>query len=85
MALCTESEIVVRYAETDRLAVLTSIESLQSRKVMFGYRVMRGNELVVSGKTEHICVDFQMRVKKIPAKLFKALKASIDGTGKVGR
>ena len=141
MALCTESEIVVRYAETDRmgvvyyanyliwmevgrtdylaeigfpysslerdgvlfpacnasirffrpsyyedrLAVLTSIESLQSRKVMFGYRVMRGNELVVSGKTEHICVDFQMRVKKIPAKLFKALKASIDRTGKVGR
>lgn len=44
MGLCTESKIVVRYAETDR-----------------------------------------MRVKKIPAKFFKALKASMDGTGKVGR
>lgn len=141
MGLCTESKIVVRYAETDRmggvyyanyliwmevgrtdylaeigfpyssmerdgvlfpacnasirlfrpcyyedrLAVLTSIECLQSRKVVFSYRVMRSNELVVSGKTEHICVDSRMRARKIPAKLFKALKASMDGTGKVER
>lgn len=69
----------------DRLDVLTSIESLQSRKVIFSYRVMRGNELVVSGQTEHICVDSRMRVRKIPAKLFKALKASMDGTGKAVR
>lgn len=44
MGLCTESKIVVRYAETDR-----------------------------------------MRARKISAKLFKALKASMDGTGKVER
>jgi acyl-CoA thioester hydrolase len=141
LGLCTESKIVVRYAETDRmgvvyyanyliwmevgrtdylaevgfsyssmerdgvlfpacnasirlfrpsyyedrLAVLTTIECLQSRKVVFSYRVMRDNELVVSGKTEHICVDSRMRARKIPAKLFKALKASMDGTGKVER
>ena len=139
MGLCTESEIVVRYAETDRmgvvyyanylvwmevgrtdylaeigfpysslerdgvlfpacnasirlfrpsyyedrLGVLTSIESLQSRKVVFSYRVMRGDELVVSGKTEHICVDSRMKARKIPVKLFKALKVSMDGTGKM--
>jgi len=141
LGLCTESKIVVRYAETDRmggvyyanyliwmevgrtdylaeigfpysslerdgvlfpacnasirlfrpsyyedrLAVLISIECLQSRKVVFSYRVMRSNELVVSGKTEHICVDSRMRARKITAKLFRALKASMDGTGKVER
>ncbi len=141
MGLCTESKIVVRYAETDRmggvyyanyliwmevgrtdylaevgfsysslerdgvlfpacnasirlfrpsyyedrLAVLISIECLQSRKVVFSYRVMRSNELVVSGKTEHICIDSRMRARKITAKLFRALKASMDGTGKVER
>ena len=140
MGLCTESEIIVRYAETDRmgvvyyanylvwmevgrtdylaeigfpysslerdgvlfpacnasirlfrpsyyedrLGVLTSIESLQSRKVVFSYRVMRDDELVVSGKTEHICVDSRMRARKIPVKLFNALKVSMDGTGKMG-
>ena len=139
MGLCTESEIVVRYAETDRmgvvyyanylvwmevgrtdylaqigfpysslerdgvlfpasnasiklfrpsyyeerLGVLTSIESLQSRKVVFSYRIRRGDELVVSGKTEHICVDSRMRTRKIPVKLFNALKLSMDGTGKM--
>ena len=139
MGLCAESEIVVRYAETDRmgvvyyanylvwmevgrtdylarigfpysslerdgvlfpasnasirlfrpsgyedrLAVLTSIESLHSRKVVFSYRIMRGDEFMVSGKTEHICVDSQMKVRKIPVKLFKALQASMDGTGKM--
>jgi len=69
----------------DRLAVFISIECLQSRKVVFSYRVMRSNELVVSGKTEHICVDSRMRARKIPAKFFKALKVSMDGTGKVER
>jgi len=137
LGLCTESEIVVRYAETDRmgvvyyanylvwmevgrtdylarigfpysslesdgvlfpacnasirlfrpsyyedrLSVLTSIQTLLSRKVVFGYRVMRGDELVVSGETEHICVDSRMRTRKIPVKLFQALRVSMDGNG----
>jgi len=67
----------------DRLAVLTAIESLQSRKVVFSYRVMREDELVVSGKTEHICVDSRMKARKIPGPLYNDLKASMDGTKEV--
>jgi len=137
LALCTESPIVVRYAETDRmgvvyhanylvwmevgrtdylarigfpygelesdgvvfpvckavielfhpsfyeerLSVLTRLEKLRSRKVVFSYRIVRGAETLVGGTTEHVCVDRQMRVRKIPAGLFKALSASMDGGG----
>ncbi|HLA40496.1 MAG TPA: thioesterase family protein [Candidatus Glassbacteria bacterium] len=63
----------------DRLKVETRLELLQSRKVAFAYRVLRGTELVVSGRTEHVCVDAKMRVRKIPAPLFEALGRSFDG------
>ena len=134
MALVTESEIVVRYAETDRMGVAyhanylvwmevgrtdylarlgfpyssleaagvlfptcdasfrlykpsyyeerlrieTRLEKLRSRKVVFGYRVMRSGELVVSGRTEHICVNAKLRVQKIPVPLFEALGRALD-------
>ena len=101
--MVTESEIVARYAETDRMGVVyhanylvwmevgrtdylaalgfpySRLELLQSRKVAFAYRVLRGTELVVSGRTEHVCVDAKMRVRKIPAPLFEALGRSFDG------
>jgi acyl-CoA thioester hydrolase len=133
--LCTESEIVARYAETDRMGVvyhanylvwmevgrtdylaflgfpygkleqdgvlfpaveatiklhassyyedhlhvLTTIESLRSRKVAFYYRVVRDEEVLVEGRTEHICVDGEMKVRKIPEQLFATLKRSMNG------
>lgn len=65
----------------ERLSVLTRLEKLQSRKVVFSYRIVRGAETLVGGTTEHVCVDSRMRVRKIPAALFKALSASMDGGG----
>jgi acyl-CoA thioester hydrolase len=63
----------------DRLSVLTTLESLRSRKVAFSYRVVRDGEVLVEGRTEHVCVDGQMKVRKIPQPLFEALKSSMNG------
>jgi acyl-CoA thioester hydrolase len=134
MALCTKSDIVVRYAETDKMGVvyyanylvwmevgrtdylaevgypysllekdgvlfpacsinlrifhpshyeeklfvLTRLIRLRSRKVVFEYEIMRDSKLLVSGTTEHICVDSQMRVRTVPQNLFEVLSASMD-------
>ena len=64
----------------DRLSVLTTLESLRSRKVAFSYRVVRDGELLVEGRTEHVCVDRDMKVRKIPAQLFEALERSRNGS-----
>ena len=63
----------------DRLKVLTTLESLRSRKVAFIYRVVRDGEVLVEGRTEHVCVDGEMKVRKIPELLFAALKHSMNG------
>ena len=66
----------------DKLVVSTVLESLRSRKVAFGYRVMRDGELLVEGYTEHICVDHEMKVRTIPESLFEVLRRSL-GAGRV--
>jgi len=63
----------------DRLVVVTRLARLQSRKVVFEYRVLKGDELVVSGVTEHICTDRQMKVRKIPEDLHRTLSQAMDG------
>ena len=63
----------------DRLSVLTTLESLRSRKVAFSYRVVRGTDVLVEGRTGHICVDREMKVRKIPPDLFAALERSRNG------
>ncbi len=62
----------------DKLVVSTVLELLRSRKVAFGYRVMRDGELLVEGYTEHICVDRKMKVRTIPEPLFGALRQSLN-------
>jgi acyl-CoA thioester hydrolase len=63
----------------DKLIVSTVLESLRSRKVEFSYRVMRDGKLLVEGRTEHICVNPEMKVRKIPAPLCEALRQSFNG------
>jgi acyl-CoA thioester hydrolase len=65
----------------DRLVVRTTLDMLRSRKVVFSYKVVRGEELIVDGRTEHICVDGGMKVRKIPPRLYLALQHSLDGNG----
>lgn len=63
----------------DRLLVHTRLARLQSRKVVFEYRVVKGDLLAVSGSTEHICTDKQMKVRKLPSGLFEALGRAMEG------
>ena len=64
----------------DRLTVRTRLLKLQSRKVVFGYEIMRDGILTVSGSTEHICTDSRMKVRKLPPELYEVLSRAIDGT-----
>ncbi|MCE5270751.1 acyl-CoA thioesterase [bacterium] len=64
----------------DRLTVVTRLTRLQSRKVVFGYRVLKAEELMVTGVTEHICTDRLMKVRKLPPDLYEALDRALDRT-----
>ncbi len=63
----------------DRLVVRTRLVRVQSRRVVFEYELVRGELLLVSGQTEHICVDGRMKVRTLPRELQQALLASMDG------
>ncbi|NNE10236.1 MAG: acyl-CoA thioesterase, partial [Gemmatimonadetes bacterium] len=41
----------------DLLTVETTVDRVRSRSVTFRYRVLRGEDLLVEGMTEHICVN----------------------------
>jgi acyl-CoA thioester hydrolase len=58
----------------DLLIVRTSISDLQSRGLTFHYRVLRDGNLIVEGKTKHICLNGDKRAVVIPSELADLLK-----------
>lgn len=61
----------------DPVRVLTWISELRSRKVSFGYEVRNRDEdrLLASGASQHICVDLEGRMAKIPGPVYARLQA----------
>lgn len=61
----------------DRVRVVTWVERLRSRQVAFRYevRLAAGDELLATGMSEHICVDLDGRMAKIPAAVVERLRA----------
>lgn len=59
----------------DVVRIETTLSSARSRQVVFGYRVLDANtgELLATGRSEHICVDTNGRMTKIPADLLRRL------------
>lgn len=54
----------------DRVTTICRLERFASRGLRFGYRVMRGHELLARGSTDHVWVDRASgRPCRIPAKL----------------
>ncbi len=53
----------------DTVRITANVESIRSRQVKFTYEVHNpANQLLLAtGSTEHICVDLQGRMAKIPA------------------
>lgn len=63
--LQVEYRASAHFGET--VTVTTTLTSLRSRQIAFSYQVHNAqNELLATGKTEHICVDLNGRMAKIP-------------------
>jgi len=52
----------------ERVTVRTWIEELRSRTLTFGYEIVNASNgtLLVTGQSEHVCIDRQGRVTRIP-------------------
>ncbi len=72
--LLAVSEIHVRYKQPDqkdqKVTVRCWVESVRSRRVQFNYEVVEAETgtIFVSGHTQHICLDREGKVTKIPPK-----------------
>ncbi len=57
----------------DLLTIETTLVELRRASARFGYRVLRGEEVLATGATVHACVDLEGRVQRLPAALVARL------------
>ncbi len=57
----------------DLVAVETSLAGVRRASARFGYRIVRGGELLATGHTVHACVDLDGRVQRMPPELLQRL------------
>ncbi len=62
----------------DLLIVKARISELQSRGMTFHYKIYKDENLVVEGKTKHICVNSSKKTVVIPSHLIHILKDVIS-------
>lgn len=62
----------------DLVTVRTWVEEARSRQVTFAYEVVMAEtgQLLVTGKTKHVCVDEEGAIKTIPQEVREMLKRS---------
>ena len=58
----------------DLLIVKTKISELKSRGLTFHYEIYKEGNLVVEGKTKHICINSSKKTAIIPSQLLKVLR-----------
>ena len=68
-------EVLARYKKPaffdDELTVRTELTELKRASLSFGYTVLRGEEVLVTGRTLHGCVDLTTgKPHRLPAALF---------------
>ena len=68
-------EVLARYKKPaffdDELTVRTELTELKRASLSFGYTVLRGEEVLVTGRTLHGCVDLTTgKPRRLPAALF---------------
>ena len=77
------SEVTVRYVASaqydQQITVSTRVEDVRSRSITFAYRVIDTNtgQLLVGGKTKHICIDHDNRVCRIPRYWREAMQSFV--------
>jgi len=59
----------------DLLTVETTLAEVKRASARFGYRIVRGADVVATGHTLHACVDLEGRVQRMPRELLVRLGA----------
>jgi acyl-CoA thioester hydrolase len=59
----------------DLITVEIALTEVRRASARFGYRILRGDELLVTGHTVHACVDLAGRVQRMPPALLERLSA----------
>jgi acyl-CoA thioester hydrolase len=66
----------------DEVVIETSVTTLRSHVIKFGYRLLRvsadGEQLLAEAETVHVSVDKQMQRKTLPEKYLTAIRATIS-------
>ena len=60
----------------DLLTVETSLAEVKRASARFGYRIVRGGEVLATGHTTHACVDLEGRIRRLPQDLLERLSGS---------
>jgi len=65
----------------DTLRIDTTLIELRSRKVRFEYEIRhaQSNELLITASSDHICVDLDGRMAKIPANFLERIEQGAAG------
>lgn len=63
----------------DLLAVETSLTEVRRASARFGYRVLRGVDLLATGHTVHACVDLEGKIRRMPADLLARMSVGEEG------
>lgn len=59
----------------DVLTVETTLAQLRGKVLKFSYRVLRGTELLATGRTTHVVLDSEHRPVALPAEFYQPLLA----------
>jgi len=65
----------------DLVRIETAVARLRSRTVTFTYRAARGEEVLATGRTRHLCVDKENQYRRLPADILEALAGYIVPPG----
>lgn len=65
----------------DTVRVITRLAALRSRQVSFAYELFIADtdQLIATGRSDHICVDLEGRMAKIPQGVIDRIAAGVRG------
>jgi len=59
----------------DVLTVETTMDQLRGKMLKFSYRVLRGTELLATGRTTHVVLNAELRPTVLPPEFSRALRS----------
>jgi acyl-CoA thioester hydrolase len=65
----------------DCVRIETAISELRTRSVTFDYRAVRGDRLLATGWTRHVCVDADNQLRRIPSHVLEAMASYVMPPG----